>query len=234
MDPDDRRPGINDASTRRPRAISVPIGPWDWLCSTRQTSRFGGASRVSDGIRTRDRRDHNPKDLVGPAPLVPRLLGSRPLELVPLVFRLVHELVHGTKGIARHLPGWKRLVSGMRRVRPRVAQLPSPGKASVSIGVRQSAAIRRGCCVKGAGGRVGVDGAGCARRSPVGSGAGFSVFQMAVAASLCLWSFSRLWVAVIRRHSERAADLPRRWKRSIRRLNLVLANTGSIIALRFA
>jgi hypothetical protein len=42
----------------------------------------------------------------------------------------------------------------------------------------------------------------------------------------------RLWVAVISRHSERAADLPRRWKRSIRRLNLVCANTGSTIALR--
>ena len=95
-------------------------------------------------------------------------------------------------------------------------------------------ALDGGCCVKGAGGRVGVDGAGCARRSPVGSGAGFSVFQMAVAASLCLWSFSRLWVAVIRRHSERAADLPRRWKRSIRRLNFVFAKTGSIIDLRFA
>ena len=43
----------------------------------------------------------------------------------------------------------------------------------------------------------------------------------------------RLWVAVISRHSERAADLPRRWKRSMPRLNLVFANTGSIIALRF-
>src|SRR5271163_3443911 len=58
-----------------------------------------------------------------------------------------------------------------------------------------------------------------------------AVFQAAAAAIWCLWSFSRLWVAVISRHSERAADLPRRWKRSIRRLNFVLANTGSIIAL---
>ena len=41
-----------------------------------------------------------------------------------------------------------------------------------------------------------------------------------------------LWVAVISRHSERAADFPRRWKRSILRLCLVCANTGSTIALR--
>jgi hypothetical protein len=32
----------------------------------------------------------------------------------------------------------------------------------------------------------------------------------AAAASVWLWSFRRLWVAVIRRHSVRAADLPRR------------------------
>jgi hypothetical protein len=33
-----------------------------------------------------------------------------------------------------------------------------------------------------------------------------------------LVELDELWVAVIGRHSERAADLPRRWKRSIRRL----------------
>ncbi len=37
-----------------------------------------------------------------------------------------------------------------------------------------------------------------------------AVFQAAVTAMWCLWSFRRLWVAVIRRHSESAADLPRR------------------------
>ena len=45
-----------------------------------------------------------------------------------------------------------------------------------------------------------------------------------------LWSFSRLCVAVISRHSDRQAALPRRKKRSMRRLNLVFANTGSIVA----
>jgi hypothetical protein len=58
-------------------------------------------------------------------------------------------------------------------------------------------------------------------------------FQAPAVASWWLWSFSRLWVAVISRHSERAADRPRRWKRSMRRLNFVCPNTGSIIAWRF-
>jgi len=50
-----------------------------------------------------------------------------------------------------------------------------------------------------------------------------------VSAIWWLWSFRRLWVAVISRHSERQADLPRRWKRSIRRLNFVWPNTGSTV-----
>ena len=76
--------------------------------------------------------------------------------------------------------------------------------------------------------------AGSAREGAVVPGLGrLEPFQAPAAAIWCLWSFNRLWVAVMSRHSERAADLPRRWKRSIRRLNLVFANTGSIIALRF-
>ena len=58
-------------------------------------------------------------------------------------------------------------------------------------------------------------------------------FQAPAVAIWWLWSFSRLWVAVISRHSDLAAALPRRWKRSIRRLNFVCPNTGSIIAWRF-
>ena len=42
----------------------------------------------------------------------------------------------------------------------------------------------------------------------------------------------RLCAAVIRRHSERVADLPRRWRRSQRRLNFVSAKTGSIMPWR--
>jgi hypothetical protein len=42
-----------------------------------------------------------------------------------------------------------------------------------------------------------------------------------------LWSLSRLWTAACRRHSERTADLPRRWNRRKPRLNLFWAKTGS-------
>jgi hypothetical protein len=47
-----------------------------------------------------------------------------------------------------------------------------------------------------------------------------------------LVELEQLCVAVISRHSERQAALPRRWKRSILRLNFVSPNTGSIIAVR--
>jgi len=49
-----------------------------------------------------------------------------------------------------------------------------------------------------------------------------------------LWSLSRLCVAVINRHSDRAADLPLRMNRSMRRLYLIWPNTGSIVILRWA
>jgi len=47
-----------------------------------------------------------------------------------------------------------------------------------------------------------------------------------------LCSFSRLWVAVVSRHSDLAAALPLRKNRSIRRLNLICPNTGSIVVVR--
>ncbi len=53
--------------------------------------------------------------------------------------------------------------------------------------------------------------------------------QTVDAARECRWSFRRLWVAAIRRHSERAAALPLRLKRSIRRFALIWAKTGSTI-----
>ncbi len=94
-------------------------------------------------------------------------------------------------------------------------------------------ALVRGCCGKSravlvaAGVRWGASAealsAGRARLSQVGMGA-----------VVCRQSFRRLCVAAIRRHSERAADLPRRWKRSQRRLNFVSAKTGSIMPWRLA
>ena len=82
-------------------------------------------------------------------------------------------------------------------------------------------------------------GQSCARQShgAVGfdatSGSRHRTSRQAIA-GLIQWacSFSRLWVAAWNRHSERAAALPRRWKRRNPRLNLFCANTGSTVALR--
>ena len=60
----------------------------------------------------------------------------------------------------------------------------------------------------------------CARPAG-GVGILSGAFQASTAAKWCLWSFIRLCVAVIRRHSERAADLPRLWNWLMRRLCLV-------------
>ena len=49
-----------------------------------------------------------------------------------------------------------------------------------------------------------------------------------------VWSLSRLCVAVTNRHSECAADLPRRMNRSMCRLCLICPNTGSIVIFRCA
>ena len=75
---------------------------------------------------------------------------------------------------------------------------------------------------------AGVNGDAADRRCVVPTG-----LSQAVASVFWLrWSLSRLWVAVISRHSDLQADLPRRKKRSMRRLNLVFANTGSIVSWR--
>jgi hypothetical protein len=107
---------------------------------------------------------------------------------------------------------------------------------------RLTAPIHGGCCVKLEAANLGLAlavvrsataGGWSRSRTLLGGGGPGIPFQAAAAAIWWLWSLRRLWVAVISRHSERAADLPRRWKRSIRRLNFVCPNTGSIIALRF-
>ena len=61
--------------------------------------------------------------------------------------------------------------------------------------------------------------------------AGVDWFQ--AVAAWWVWSFSRLWVAAAKRHSERTACLPRRWNRLIPRLNFSCPNTGSTVAWRF-
>ena len=99
---------------------------------------------MSDGTRTRDRRDHNPKDLVVPTPFVPCLLGFGPFELLPLVLRLVHGLVHGIKEAARHAAGSRLLVSrGGGAGSGRTGRLLSRAKRRVETPT--SGARRRSC-----------------------------------------------------------------------------------------
>ena len=98
------------------------------------------------------------------------------------------------------------------------------------------AACPRGCREKPAlvGGVRAVSAA--APRSLLGGrarGAVLGSFQAPAAAVWWLWSLSRLWVAVMSRHSDRTADLPRRWNLSILRLCLVWPKTGSIMPWRF-
>jgi len=70
------------------------------------------------------------------------------------------------------------------------------------------------------------------RRDRPAGAAGIAA-QGVAAAIRWLWSFRRLCVAVIRRHSLRQAALPRRWKRLIARLNLIWPKTGSTVICRW-
>jgi hypothetical protein len=112
--------------------------------------------------------------------------------------------------------------------------------ASVSADARHAVALEGGCCVKGAV-RVHSGAAVVLAAEPGGSCPGVVGLWVGRAGALSgrrgrylvLVELQEVVGGGISRHSERAADLPRRWKRSIRRLNFVLAKTGSIMALRF-
>src|SRR6188472_1242539 len=78
-------------------------------------------------------------------------------------------------------------------------------------------------------GDEGRDLTGCLLRRGAGA-----VPQAVAGVRLCRQSLRRLCAAFVSRHSDRAADLPRRKKRSMRRLNLVSAKIGSIIVWRLA
>ena len=80
-----------------------------------------------------------------------------------------------------------------------------PTEASASLRRLETLAGRRGCRGKPPASVSGGE------RVDFGEGAGLAAPIHAVAAArVWLWSLVRLWVAVIRRHSVRAADLPRR------------------------
>ncbi len=101
-------------------------------------------------------------------------------------------------------------------------------RAEGGSGFRFSSRLLQKGCARLGGARAGAS-AGAGIDDPAGpAGAGQA------ASGVVVWrqSLRRLPVAVISRHSERQADLPRRWKRSMRRLNFVSAKMGSIIALR--
>jgi hypothetical protein len=56
--------------------------------------------------------------------------------------------------------------------------------------------------------------------------------QAVTAARRWVWTFRRLWVAAMSRHSDRQAARPRRWKRLVRRLNFSWPKTGSMVPCR--
>jgi hypothetical protein len=98
------------------------------------------------------------------------------------------------------------------------------------IAAERSAGTHGGCCAKVArrsGWELTLACPGTSGRAPCAA-----AVQAIPAGVVARQSLRRLWVAVISRHSERQAALPRRWKRSMLRLNLVSAKTGSIIAVR--
>ena len=102
---------------------------------------------------------------------------------------------------------------------PRITALRLAVAVTRRAKTAQCAATTRGCRVS-----RWPEPARVSREGLVSSGARECAEQAAqAAASAWRCSFSRLWVAVISRHSVRTAALPRRWKRSMPRLNLVLA-----------
>ena len=135
----------------------------------------------------------------------------------------------GYGDLARQHPSDATAVSRKERTSPTFPVGKGRSLQCMSSARSPSSASVGGCRVNGFDGltrgivplaqRAGSTGAG-ARQAPA-------------AAIRWLWSFNRLWVAVIRRHSARHADLPRRRKRVMPRLNLICPNTGSTVAWRF-
>jgi hypothetical protein len=138
----------------------------------------------------------------------------------------------------------RRLSPPTTRASPDVAQ-PRPNdccsNAAANSGIHRTATMRSGRPLalpprmEGvAQSRRGADRLGAGVSAEVVRGGRRAAPQAGIGAVVWRQSFSRLCVAAIRRHSDLAADLPRRWKRSQRRLNLVSAKTGSIMPWRLA
>jgi hypothetical protein len=116
--------------------------------------------------------------------------------------------------------------------RDSVHQLSTKTPSRSRTQASRAAASHGGCCERSR--AFQSLGWGLLRVVSLGGGPAASACQAAAGAMLCRQSFRRFPVAVMRRHSDRAAARPRRKKRSARRLNLVSAKTGSIICWRWA
>jgi hypothetical protein len=103
---------------------------------------------------------------------------------------------------------------GCGRLRRDAPRARTGRRAAVSRDAAVASGNRGGCCAKW-GERASAE----ARRASRSRGNARWLLrcrrcrptQAASGAVVCLKSFSRLWVAVMSRHSDRAADLPRRW-----------------------
>ena len=124
--------------------------------------------------------------------------------------------------------GERETASGRRERASRERQSSVARRPCCSVARCRAARSHGGCCVIGRKRRRGLILGSPARREPIGGRAGGMPAQAAVIARWRLGRSSGLWLAVMRRHSLRYAARPRRWKRSMRRLNFVLAKTGSI------
>jgi hypothetical protein len=114
---------------------------------------------------------------------------------------------------------------------PHAESSAAPTASVESSSVALTAPFHGGCCVKGVARLIGYElSAGFA-----GGGKGAHRLSQAAAGAV-VWrqSLRRLCAVLVSRHSDRAAARLRRKKRSTPRLNLVSANTGSIIPWRLA
>ena len=93
-----------------------------------------------------------------------------------------------------------------------------------------AAFVHGGCCAKDAARLVGCE----LSAGFVSGGKAPTARQAAAGAVVWRQSLRRLCAALVSRHSDRAAARPRRKKRSTPRLNLMSANTGSIMPWRLA
>src|SRR5579864_7509299 len=124
----------------------------------------------------------------------------------------------------------------LRRIQPHLPSPTAPREQRATRDCRSARRVSQGGVGALLAGLVGgsapeVGAAGCGSGGAVGGG--FRPLGGVQAVwSRCRWSFRRLWVAVRSRHSDLAADLPRREKRWNPRLCLICAKTGSTMPWR--